>query len=58
MFIKSELNNIYNDKKKYIIELFKSIENISELNSQLKIYTSSPLKEFPKYHHKFTTFIQ
>ena len=37
-FIKSELENIYNDKKKYIIELFKSIEFISELNPQLKIY--------------------
>lgn len=37
-FIKSELENIYNDKKKYIIELFKSIEIISELNPQLKIY--------------------
>ena len=37
-FIKSELNNIHNDKNKYIIELFKSIETISELNPQLKIY--------------------
>jgi len=37
-FMKIELNNIYNDKKNYLIELFKIMENISELNPQLKIY--------------------
>jgi hypothetical protein len=37
-FMKMELNNIYNDKKNYLVELFKIMENISELNPQLKIY--------------------
>jgi len=40
----------------YNFNLSRVKDIISRRNSQLKIYKSSPLKEFPKYQHKFTTF--
>ena len=44
----------YDNEYNFNLSRIKDI--VSRRNSQLKIYTSSLLKEFPKYHHKFTTF--
>ena len=44
----------YANEYKFNLSRIKDI--VSRKNSQLKIYTSSPIREFPKYQKKFITF--
>lgn len=40
----------------YKFNLSRIRDIVSRKNSQLKIYTSSPIRDFPRYQHKFATF--